>query len=198
VRVFPSAIRVVGSVLLVALLLIIPATIASAGDRPFSATWVAVGLGLAPSPYGLDGNGSPVGDICFGKGIGEQLTVNISIAHFEFFGITPAHFTPASIGIRAHLSKNNSSEGGPYFGAATVVCHAVYLDRGVSETRLLPGLELAVGTVIPISQALAIDWSASHLLTPDADDLSPDPLTHSTKRDGLDRGMVRVRLVLRR
>ena len=36
------------------------------------------------------------------------------------------------------------------------------------------------------------------LLTPDAGGFSPSPLTHSAKRDGLDRGMVRVRLVLHR
>lgn len=197
-RTFPRAERIAGAVLILVVIAGVAARSASAEGLFRSSSWAAVGIGLAPSPYGLDANGSPVGDVALGKGVRERITIIATVAHFEFFGTTPVQFTPVSIGVRAHLSRTHATEGGPYLGVAPIVCHAHYHDRGIPEARLLPGIEVAVGTIIPMSDALALDWSASHVLTPDAAGFSPDSLTHSTRRDGLDRGAVRIRLVLRR
>ena len=170
----------------------------SAGDLSAHHSWAAIGVGLSPSPYELDANGSPIGDVAFGKGLRERVSIVGSITHLELFGSTPVRFTNVAIGLRAHLSTQEAIEGGPYLEFAPTISHALYRDRGASGTRVLPGLELAVGTVIPFSTSLALDWRASHVVTRDAGGFSPNSVTHETKRDGLDRGTVRIRLVLRR
>ena len=171
---------------------------ATAHVRSAPQSWAAIGVGLAPAPYGLDGNGSPVCDLTFGKSIRERISLVTSIAHIELFGYTPARFTPVFAGVRAHLSNQNVAEGGPYLVLGPTICYARFRDQGVSQTRLLPGIEFGVGTIMQLSEALALDWSASHVVTTDAGGFTPHPLTRETKRDGLDRGTVRIRLVLRR
>lgn len=171
---------------------------AHAERQAFYRPWVAIGIGLSPSPYELDANGSPLGDVAFGRGVSRRVSMVGTATHLRMFGSTPAQFTNVSVSVRSYLSKVGNLEGGPYAEIAPTVCHARYRDRGVSDSRVLPGLELGVGTVIPLSASIAMDWRASHVITPDAEGFSPSTTTHETKRDGLDRGTVRIRLVLRR
>jgi hypothetical protein len=165
---------------------------------PAQRSWAAIGVGVAPSPYGLDGNGSPLGDFAVGHGTHHRISVVGSVTRYEFGGRTVAKFTQLAIGVRAHLAPNHASLGGPYLGVAPVLCHVRFREWAGTSNRLLPGLEATVGAEIPLTSSFAIDWSASHVITPDAAGLSPDPVTHSTKRDGLDRGAMRIRLVLAR
>lgn len=197
-RAFQRAEHIAGGVLIAAVIATLAARSASAEGPSDRQSWAAIGIGLAPSPYGLDENGSPVGDVALGWVVRERVSIVAAVARFEFSGATPAQFTPVSVGLRAHLSSTHATDGGPYFGVASVVCHASYRDQGSRKARILPGVEATVGTMIPMSTSLALDWSASHLLTPDSGGFSPNPLTHSTRRDGLDRGAVRIRLVVRR
>ena len=197
-RAFQRAEHIAGGVLIAVVIATLAARSACAEGPSDRQSWAAMGLALAPSPYGLDENGSPVGDVALGWMVRERISIVAAVARVEFSGATPAKFTPVSIGLRAHLSSTHATNGGPYLGVASVVCHASYRDQGSRKARILPGVEATVGTIIPMSASLALDWSASHLLTPDSGGFSPNPLTHSTRRDGLDRGAVRVRLVLRR
>lgn len=181
---------------------LIPASALSA-DAPVHHTassdfWVALGVGFAPSPYGTDRNGSPLGDLGIGRRLHHRITMVSTLTRYEFGGRTVTKFTQVAIGLRAHLSPEHAKLGGPYLGVAPALCHARFRDSSGTSDRWLPGVEAAVGTVIPFTDTFAIDWSASHVITPDAGGLSPDPVTHSTRRDGLDRGAMRIRLVLMR
>lgn len=197
-RAFPSFHRITGIVLILSAAGSLAASATSAAGLRRGISWAALGVGLAPSPFGLDQNGSPIGDVVLGRELRKRLTAVVALGHIRFSGGTPTQFTPLSVGARIHLSPTHAADGGPYIGAAALMCRAVYRDGGAAKARLLLGVEATVGTMIPLTRTLAVDWSASHVLTPDADGFSPSSGTGSTRRDGLDRGMVRVRLVLHR
>jgi hypothetical protein len=180
---FPrTALIFVATILLDAL-----APVPGRASEPTSRSWVALGVGLAPSPYGADGNGSSVCDVSLGKDVRGGISVAASLTRFEFLGYLPARFAVLSTAVRAHLSKQHSNDGGPYIGLASVICYGRFRDLDGSRSRLLPGIEASVGAVIPLSSSLAFDWAASHVVTTDAGGFTPHPITRETKRDGLDR-----------
>jgi hypothetical protein len=107
-------------------------------------------------------------------------------------------FTPIAIGARLYLSEACRESGGPYGGASALLCVARASERGAVSTRILPGLEATIGTEIPLSSVLAIDWNASYIITSNLRGFAPDVATHATDREGLRRGVIRIRLILRR
>lgn len=159
--------------------------------------WASVGLGLSPSRYGADRNGSLVVTVSGRRAVAPRLSVVGRVAYTRFAAHEATVLSPVSLALRAHLSGAPSVEGGPYLEAGPVLCAARWRGAPGSKSALLAGVTAGAGTEILLSPRTGIDWGGAFVWTAAARDIWPDRLTRERSRDGMVRGYMHVSFAFR-